>query len=51
MSCCSGLAAIPEHAVDPDTVIALADFALHEAQTQGAGTIIRIGEPKATGVK
>src|SRR5206468_4092358 len=41
-----GLAVVPENAADPDTVIALADFALQEARAQGAGCTIRIGDPK-----
>lgn len=51
LQCCSGIAVIPEHAVDPDTVVALADFALHEAQTQGPGSIVRIGDPKIAEVR
>lgn len=51
LKCCSGIAVLPEHAVDPDTVVALADFALHEAQSQGPGAVVRIGDPKAVDAK
>jgi diguanylate cyclase (GGDEF)-like protein len=51
LQCCSGLAVIPEHASDPDAVVALADFALHEAQTLGPGTVMRMGDPKPAEVK
>jgi diguanylate cyclase (GGDEF)-like protein len=46
-----GLAVVPENAADADTVMALAEFALQEARSQGAGCTIRIGDPKTMEVK
>jgi len=51
VSLSAGISVIPENAADPDTLIALAEFALHEARELGPGSIIRIGDPKPSEVK
>lgn len=47
----AGISMIPEDAVDPDTAIALADFALHEARAAGAGVTVRFGVPEKVGAR
>lgn len=47
----AGISVVPENAADPDTLIALAEYALHEAREVGPGSIIRIGDPKPTEAK
>jgi diguanylate cyclase (GGDEF)-like protein len=44
----AGISVVPENAADADTLLALADYALHEAREMGPGSIIRIGDPKPT---
>lgn len=45
---CIGLAVAPDNAVEPDALLGLADYAMHEARIVGPGTTIRIGDPKRT---
>jgi len=47
----AGISVVPENAADADTLIALAEYALHEARELGPGSIIRIGDPKPTEAK
>ena len=39
----AGIAMAPEDATDPDTVMALAEFALNEARAEGPGVTLRFG--------
>ena len=48
---CAGVAVVPDDAVDSDTAIALADFALHEARGSGPGFTVRFGVPERVGSK
>lgn len=44
----AGLAVAPEDGTDSDTVMALAEFALHEARGEGPGVTVRFGVPERT---
>jgi len=48
---CAGVAVVPDDAVDSDTAIALADFALHEARGSGPGFTVRFGVRERVGSK
>ena len=48
---CAGVSVVPDDAVDADTAIALADFALHEARSSGPGFTVRFGVPERVGSK
>ena len=43
---CAGISIIPDDAVDPETAVILADFALHEAREDGPGSTVRFGSLK-----
>jgi diguanylate cyclase (GGDEF)-like protein len=47
----AGISVVPENAADSDALLALAEYALHEARELGPGSIIRIGDPKPTEAK